>query len=134
MTKSFSLLLRAIIFGSYYVKHGMKFFGIVLLFVTLNASANTSPEMLRKSFHQSVLDESKIKEFYNLVNAIAYPSDLEKAYQAAGNAMMAKVTSNPYSKVVYVKKYMRLMDEAITGDGENVEIRFLRIAIDKNVP
>ncbi len=112
----------------------MKMLVLVFLAASLSAAASISPEILRKSFHQSVLDESKVTEFYNLVSAIEFPSNLEKAYQAAGNAMMAKVTSNPYSKLVYVKKYIELMDEAVLSEGENVEIRFLRIAIDKNVP
>ncbi len=108
------------------------FFG--LLFPSILWGNHISPDVLRKTFHACVLDETKTMEFYLMVSNIQNPDNLEKAYQAAGNAMMANVTANLYTKYTYVRKYISLIDHAVATDPENVEIRFLRLAIDLNIP
>lgn len=116
-------------------KAPMKILVIIGLFLPLLSWGNeVSPDIIRKSFHASVLDESKTTDFFDLVTSIESPNNLEKAYQAAAYAMMAKVTINPYNKYIYVRKYCELIDEVVSWEGSNIEIRFIRLAIDHNIP
>ena len=57
-----------------------------------------------------------------------------KAYYAAGEAMMAQTLWNPLAKLSQVNRYEKLILEAIDADMENLEIRFLRFAIEFHLP
>ena len=55
-------------------------------------------------------------------------------YTAATEALMAKVTWNPYSKFSYLFKSKETFKKAIDKNSSNVEIRFLRFAVEHHLP
>ena len=112
----------------------MKFLLLLLICLTpFIGESQTLPEV-RKSFHEAVLDPKKSEAFHDFLKDTPLTSPTLKAYKAASEAMLARVVWNPFSKLSQVMKYSDLMKVAIEEDERNVEIRFLRLAIEYNLP
>jgi len=110
------------------------FFLITLILLFQNAFADDDINGLRKCFHESVLDESKIDAFHKKVMSISMPNAVQTAYQAASFALLAKKVWNPIEKITFINRYGNLIDKAINSDPDNIEIRFLRLSIDYHTP
>ena len=89
---------------------------------------------IRSEFHAAVLDPSESKGFHNFLKDVDNPSSTVKAYQAVSEALLAQVAWNPFSKLRQVMKYDKQMEVAVKEDPMNIEIRFLRLAIEYNLP
>src|SRR5690606_10633279 len=55
-------------------------------------------------------------------------------YKGSATMMMAQHVSNPFSKLSYFHKGKNMLDEAISVDLENMELRFLRFAAQTEAP
>lgn len=55
-------------------------------------------------------------------------------YKAAATMLMAKYVINPFSKLNNFKKGKTLLEKAIDRDQKNIELRFIRYAIQLNAP
>lgn len=109
---------------------------ILLVFtivISLLASGQTIQEV-RSSFHQAVMEPETSREFHELMESPQKSSATIIAYQAVSEALLAQVVWNPFSKLSQVMKYDKLMEKAVMEDEENIEIRFLRLAIEVNLP
>ena len=80
------------------------------------------------------MDEAKSESFNDLMNDFENPSPKIKAYRAVSEALLARVLWNPFSKLAQVRKYQSDMESAVALDPADIEIRFLRIAIEYNLP
>ncbi len=89
---------------------------------------------VRSKFHSAVLNPDDTESFYNFMGKIENPSTTVQAYQAVSEALLAQVVWNPFKKLSQVMKYEKLMSALIEKDPKNVEIRFLRLAIEYNLP
>jgi hypothetical protein len=112
----------------------MKKFQILLFgfFLVISAEAQTLLDV-RQGFHEAVMEPSLTKEFHQFLNN-ADNTPTINAYRAASEAMMARVVWNPLSKFAQVIKYADLMEQAVNLEEENIEIRFLRLSIEYNLP
>ena len=112
---------------------------LVLLIIFCSTATNLkaqlrSVEELRSEFHASVLDESKIPQFYATISEVSEPTALEIAYLGAAEAMMAKVKWSPLDKLKHLKLFESYLAQAIKEDMDNLEIRFLRFSIQYHIP
>ncbi len=114
------------------VRSALLFFACCLILQSFPQAQSLSA--IRRSFHQAVLDPDNTEAFHSFVDEIKSTNATIKAYQAVSEAMMARVIWNPLSKLSQVRKYNRMMNIAVAEDIENVEIRFLRLAIEYNLP
>ncbi|GAB4230318.1 MAG: hypothetical protein Tsb0034_02160 [Ekhidna sp.] len=89
---------------------------------------------IRKEFHAAVLNSEESKAFHAYIHSVDKTSPTVLAYQAVSEAMLAQVSWNPFTKLSLVFKYDRLINEAVAQDEQNIEIRFLRLAIEYNLP
>jgi len=106
----------------------------LLTFIALSASSQSLTE-IRKEFHKAVIEpEERVKAFHAYLEDIDNPDATIQAYQAVSEALLAQVVWNPFSKLSQVRKYDKLMEEAVISDEMNIEIRFLRLAIEYNLP
>ena len=106
----------------------------MLTFMLTLPSLGQSLEEVRKEFHKAVLDPKESRVFHDFMKDLPDVSSTTRAYAAVSEAMLAQVVWNPFSKLSQVIKYDKLMEEIIVNDPENVEIRFLRLAIEYNLP
>ena len=59
---------------------------------------------------------------------------LYAGYKAAATMLMAKYVFSPFTKLNNFKKGKTLLEKAISKDHKNVELRFIRYAIQLNAP
>ncbi len=108
---------------------------VILLLLWASAQAMSQPlAEIRKSFHKALLDPTHAEENYEYISVSENNDPTAIAYKAAGEALMAQAHWNPISKLSYIRRYGQLMKEAIAGDPENLEIRFLRFAVEYQLP
>ncbi len=89
---------------------------------------------IRSEFHSVVLNPEESRNFHGYISEVKNPTATVKAYQAVSEALLAQVVWNPFSKLSQVVKYDKQMVEAVKADPTNIEIRFLRLAIEYNLP
>lgn len=109
----------------------------IILLLAISISTFVSGQSLqevRNSFHHAVMDPTTARDFHALLELSKDNSSTILAYQAVSEALLAQVVWNPFSKLSQVMKYDRLMEKAVMDDIENIEIRFLRLAIEVNLP
>ena len=113
---------------------------IILTFfvgVTSIAKSNISGLDL-KSYRQEVFelnkDSQKAWEFYAKLNTLDKPSATLLAYKGIAAAHIAKVSSNPFKKLSMLRKAKMYLEEAVVMDHKNIEIRFLRYAMQVQIP
>ncbi|WP_462247381.1 hypothetical protein [Ekhidna sp.] len=107
--------------------------GILSIAIALTVSAQDLSE-IRSEFHAVVLNPDDSRSFYDFLKDVENPSSTIKAYQAVSEALLAQVVWNPFSKLKQVMKYDKQMEAAVEEDPANIEIRFLRLAIEYNLP
>ncbi len=111
---------------------------ITLFLVIITASSSwgeTVPvSTLRKIFHSAVMDASLISPFIVEMDKIKDPTPIELAYKAAAEALKAQEEWNPIEKLLYLKRYRRMITKAVELDIDEIEIRFLRFGIEYNIP
>jgi len=93
-----------------------------------------SLEEVRAQFHQAVQDQDNCENFHQFLADKEFNDPVFLAYQATSEALLAQVVWNPFGKFSQVNKYEELMNEAIGMDSTNLEIRFLRLSIEHNLP
>lgn len=105
------------------------------IIITIDSVANRSSiDRLRKAFHESVLHPEELSVFLEVVESIQLPTPIERAYIGAAEALRARETWNPISKITHLNRFRALLAEAINEDAQNLEIRFLRYSIEFNIP
>ena len=102
--------------------------------VCVGTAQKATLEEARKEFHKAVMSDDKSRPFHRYMENFEDPSAAVLAYQAVSEAMLARVLWNPFSKLTQVRKYQEKIALAVAGDPENIEIRFLRLAIEYNLP
>jgi len=112
----------------------MKFFYFSIIFLIPFLGDSQTLAEVRKKFHIAVLDPEKSEEFHDFLKNTALTTPTMKAYKASSEAMFARAVWNPFTKLSQVMKYSDLMEVAVEEDEENAEIRFLRFAIEYNLP
>lgn len=112
----------------------MKFLLLVFVFTFSTIASGQTILEVRSSFHQAVMEPETSRDFHELMESPQENSATIVAYQAVSEALLAQVVWNPFSKLSQVMKYDKLMEKAVLEDEENIEIRFLRLAIEVNLP
>lgn len=95
-------------------------------------SSITLPE-LRERFQQAVV-KGKSSAYFEYNDTINPRQATAIAYKACSYALHTQNTWNPILKVAYLKKYSHLMEIAMKQSPDCIEIRFLRLSIEYNIP
>jgi len=61
-------------------------------------------------------------------------SAILKAYNGGATAILAKHQSNPLKKLDYLKKGLLIINSAVLLDAADIEIRYIRFAVEENIP
>jgi len=107
----------------------------ILFLLTINAFSNIPHLELKKMFFNSINNSINADKLYYLLKNEKYDkSAIVKAYLGGTLALRAKHSNNPVYKLSYLKEAMKLMDNSILMEKNNVEIRFLRFSIGVKTP
>ena len=88
------------------------------------------PELLRKAN----TSEDNCLEFYDIMIDRRMESPAAEGYFALATMMLAKVHKNPFTKLSYFNKGKNILEASIKSYPDNVELRFLRYAVQVKVP
>ncbi len=114
---------------------------LILLFAMMLVSAGhtdrttNSVEKLRVLFWQSGNDNQVIMPFYKTAqNYQASGDPLVKGYLGVATMMRARITGNPLKKWYLFNKGKVLLEQAIDENPNLVELHFLRLSVQKELP
>lgn len=104
-----------------------------LVSVSIVAQDLTLDEV-RKKYPLATKNDSICKALCNGLNGKADGTDVLSGYAGGVAMLMAKSTANPFSKMEYFKEGKKLLEDAISHNKNDIELRFLRFAIQDNLP
>lgn len=96
----------------------------------------TTPDLakLRSDFRKASSDESAAEQLLENLKTTKSRDPLQEGYLAATEALMAKYAFIPTSKYSWCKRAISRFETAIQSAPENLELRYLRIAVEANLP
>ena len=100
----------------------------------MQVSTAQSLEEVRKKFHLAVIDPNQSCSFHQYIHEIPANTPTLQAYQAVAEAMIAQNVWNPFAKLNQLHRFHDFISEAILTEPENIEIRFLRFAVEFYTP
>lgn len=110
------------------------FFYFFILLCNPLAAQDLSLDEVRKKYPLATTDQTICNELYSALNGKTDGTDLLSGYAGGVTMLMAKYTSNPISKMQYFKEGKKLLESAIENNKNDIELRFLRFAIQENLP
>ena len=102
---------------------------ILLIWTPLKAQEDWSVYL-----EQAHKDADYCQTFYDTMSEHKMETSTAAGYYAVSNMMLAKKYANPFVKLKYFNAGRELLDKAISKDSTNVELRFLRFAVQTEVP
>ena len=93
-----------------------------------------SLDEVRIAFYKITIDSKNTPQLLDRLYSHSNPDAVILGYTAATEAIMAKVVWNPYSKFSYLFKSKKTFENAVEKNSYNVEIRFLRFAVEHHLP
>ena len=91
-------------------------------------------KMVRIGFYQATQNSKKAKPLSIIIKNFKSKSSIIKAYEGANMAILAKTRWSPFSAIRLVKKAVKMLALAVIQSPQNLEIRFIRFAVQKNIP
>lgn len=79
-------------------------------------------------------DAANCKEFLEVMTENKNESSTAMGYYALATMLQAKLYGNPFTKLSYFNKGKKILEASIQDHSENVELRFLRFAVQTEVP
>ena len=112
----------------------IKWLFLVLLFLISFSGYTQQLEEVRENYISAASERSVCKNLIKELKEIPDKRPLELAYLGALQSIWAKHVFNPFSKLKTFKEGTRKIEKAVKQDSANIEIRYLRFSIQKNVP
>lgn len=107
---------------------------LLTLSISMGYSQNNQLEELRKEYIEALHDCDEAERVYDIFLLVDNPSGKMLAYQAALEAIMTKTTWNLFKKINYLNKSEASFNKAIKKAPNDVEIRFMRMAVQYEIP
>lgn len=100
------------------------------------AAFSQSNELLaiRELYYRSVKEEEAAKKLCVITAGEQVPASVIAGYKAVGKIMMCNHVGNPYTKLKYFYAGKDALEKSITAAPTNVELRYLRYAVQRNTP
>jgi hypothetical protein len=111
---------------------------MLLLCLFTNVLADTDPnknmDSLRREYVEAVESDTKTDALLKKLTQQHIKDPLLIAYRGGAEALKAKHAFNPYTKINYLKKSQKSLEQAVAMRPEDIEIRFLRFSIQHYLP
>lgn len=106
---------------------------LTFLLLLLSYPTLASVDQLRELYWRAT-DDFAIKFFYQRATMETGKDAVTLAYLGVATAMQAQVTSSIPDKIKYFNDGKSKIEEAVSKDPTNMEVRFLRFSIQSEVP
>lgn len=94
----------------------------------------TELDTLRTQYEGAVQGEKAAEKMWRGLKSYTGLEGIKLAYKASAQALLARYAWNPYSKLSHLREAMKVFKHAVRLDPQNIEIRFLRFAIQHYIP
>jgi hypothetical protein len=108
---------------------------LFLIFALFLFSSFTDTQLIQRSrdlYLASKDNSDSTQALFDLTNNQS--NNTLKAYHGASYAFKAKHGNNPIKKLDNLKKGLKIINDAVLYDVINVELRFIRLSIEENIP
>ena len=107
----------------------------VLCLYSMNIYAQMSNvrDIRNKVFYTDFNLEKSV-ELIEEIEALNLAEPVIKAYAGSADILVAKHSWNPITKISFLKRGLKKVNEAVISDSKNIEIRFLRFYIENSLP
>ncbi len=114
----------------------MKFQTLCILLFLQNfiVSAQKTERLSLRNAFQECVSKEKTESLYKHINDTKSTEIISIGYKGAVMAMRAKFSANPFKKYSYCKDGLNILTKAINQAPEDLELRYLRIIIESNIP
>jgi len=113
----------------------MKFFGLISFLVLLSSSLKTPDlETIRLNYEKGIENEKICNEMIAILEKEKDNSATFLAYLGGYQSLHATHVFNPISKLNTFKEGKKNIEQALLKAPENVEIRFIRLSVQKKSP
>lgn len=113
----------------------MKLLGLLISTIFLLTSATTtSLDVVRASYNKVVSDKKMCKQMIAELEKIKNNSATHLAYLGGLQAVLANHVFNPISKLNTFNEGKKNIEQAIKNEPNNVELRFIRLSVQRNAP
>ena len=102
--------------------------------IQASAQAITPKKQLRQQLIRAINNSNTTDSMYNSLIAMPVKSPVMVGYIGTLQALKAKHTWNPYSKMKQVANAEKTFEKAIAADPHNLELRYLRYSVEHNLP
>lgn len=89
---------------------------------------------IRHNFYMTTLDYKHAFPLIEKLDSIQKPNAIQLAYKAATEAILAKPGWNVFKKMHHLKRSRKYFSMAVNQDMKDLEIRFLRLAVEHHIP
>lgn len=109
---------------------------LILFFLNSHAVSDLpSISEVRTLYQKAATSKSNCEELLNrLASCNKNTHTLYYGYKGSATMMMAQYVSNPFTKLSYFKRGKKMLEAAIATDKNNIELRFLRLAVQQKAP
>ena len=102
--------------------------------MTLTSFSNETT-LIRKLFFEAAKSKEKTDIMYYFLQKKNYEQDpLIKGYYGMTHMLLAKHGFNIFTRYSNFNKGKELLEQAIADDSKNIELRFLRLSVQVNIP
>lgn len=112
----------------------MKGFLVVLLIMSSGLFQNTNVSEVRGYYKEAAEKEKAAEMLMERTENFTEKQPVLFGYKGAAHMLMAKYVGNPFSKMSHFNKGKKIFTAAIEEDRENIELRFLRYAVQSEAP
>jgi hypothetical protein len=92
-------------------------------------------EVVRGLFYEATVNKSAAEKFLRALSAVDnHSSPVLLCYKGVAEMIQAKHVFNPFSKLERFKTGKNMIEESISRDPNDLELRFLRFSIQSNLP
>jgi len=112
----------------------MRTFALILLFSISSIAVGQNFEKVRTLYLSAVQNEDSNNQLLQLLGQYDQNDVLIQGYRAVAVMMQAQYTLNPYSKYKFYNNGKSLLESSISKEKSNVELRYLRLCVQVNLP
>ena len=109
---------------------------LIVLINSTNCFSQAPPiGEVRWLYEKAATEEQYCRKLLHLLQPFNEENEpLLAGYKASTQMMMANYVVNPFTKLSYFSKGRKLLEKTIAASGANTELRFLRFAVQTNIP
>ena len=109
------------------------FFSICLAFSIKSIGLSIDLDYIRNHYQQAISDEKMCEEMINKLEKVK-DNSVYLAYLGSFQTIWANHVTSPFSKLSTFKKGKENIEKAVDSDRNNIEIRLIRLSVQKNCP